>query len=161
MTTIVDDGLKEVFPDDWESISALARLEKEAFTNEAISPQQLALLARSGKLFLLADQSEFVGEAIVLPTMKPNSYLLISLAITTSRQGRGFGKVLLKKVLDRMTAIGAESLELTVDPENTAAFTLYTKFFGFTKVAFIQECFGPGHDRWLLRFTFPNSVNPR
>lgn len=145
--------LIEVSPDDWPHLCQTAALEKEAFAEEAISPQQMALLARSGKIFLLQDTAtaQIDGEAIVLPTMIPNGFLLISLAIVSSRQRRGLGKILLAEVLDRMRPLGAAYVELTVDPGNTAAFTLYTDHFGFAKVAFLPNGFGPGKDRWLLR----------
>jgi ribosomal protein S18 acetylase RimI-like enzyme len=82
-------------------------------------------------------------------------YVLGSLAVATSARGRGFAGALLDAVEATLFDAGADGVRLHVSPKNESALRLYERR-GYVPIAHLQDAFGPGHDRFVLRRTRPS-----
>jgi len=144
--------IERVRPDDWAELTAVAALESEAFPGDALTPPNLALMARTGDVWTARDAREgLVGEAIILGGVGEPRALLFSLAVVSIWRRRGVGLALMRTVIDALAARGVKMLELTVAPANEAALSLYIARLGFERVELMPDHFGPGRPRWLLR----------
>ncbi|HEY9071039.1 MAG TPA: GNAT family N-acetyltransferase [Candidatus Ozemobacteraceae bacterium] len=141
-------------PDDWAGLQAVAALEGEAFPGDAQTAPNLALMARTGAVWVArADRGGIVGEAIILGMLGGPGAFLFSLAVTSAWHRRGIGLALMRELLGDLAARGVTYLELTCDPQNEAALHLYLDRLGCERVALMPDHFGPGRPRWLLRKT--------
>jgi len=100
--------------------SLFARLERR--TQELLRGQQL--------------EEEFVGH-------------IMNLAIDPAYRRRGFGSELLKKGLEYLQELGAQTVELEVRVGNEAAINLY-KRFGFLIKERIKNYYHNGDDAFLM-----------
>jgi ribosomal-protein-alanine N-acetyltransferase len=136
--------------EDWKRLVEVSRVETEAFGHEGLSPGNLSLLARCGKIFAVLENDSVTAEAVVLSGFATKQALLFSLAVRQNFRNGGRGKKLLLAVCNSLAKENFQSIELTVSPNNTVAISLYEKF-EFEKIEFKKDLFGPGQDRWILR----------
>jgi L-2,4-diaminobutyric acid acetyltransferase len=57
----------------------------------------------------------------------PSTYFLWQIGISSSVQGRGLGKELVREIEKRMTKMGCRRIELTIDPENHPSRKLFER----------------------------------
>lgn len=139
-----------VAPTDRPMLENVSRIDREAFGAEGLGPCNLALLARCGSVFVLAEENRVTAEALVIWNVNGAGALLLSLAVDSSLRRKGRGKRLMIDVLAHCSAAGKTYLELTVAPDNIAALSLYLDRLGFSREEHLPEYFGPGGDRLLL-----------
>ncbi|MBM7554282.1 GNAT family N-acetyltransferase [Thalassobacillus pellis] len=70
----------------------------------------------------------------------------LGIAVRQAARGKGVASSLMAKLIDQARQDGYSALSLSVDPDNTAAIQLYTKF-GFVKV-------GISGTSWTMKLTF-------
>lgn len=144
--------IERLKPDDRAGLTAVSAIEREAFPDDAQTAANLALMARAGDVWIARHAEDgIVGEAILIGGVGESRAFLFSLAVTAAWRRRGVGFALMRKVLESLTAKGVGTLELTVDPENEPALGLYISKLGCENVEFLQDHFGPGRHRRLLR----------
>jgi ribosomal protein S18 acetylase RimI-like enzyme len=150
--------LVTIDPTAWESLLQVAELDREAFGEDGLTAGNLVLLARTGRILALAGpDGRLVAESLVLSRMPglatpPDAAtaFLFSLAVAGHCRRQGLAARLLQAVLDQARADGFSHLELTVDPDNTAAQRLYLDRFGFRLDRRLPDLLGPGRHRLLL-----------
>ena len=146
-----DDGMIRVGPGEWPLLQQVAALEREAFGPDALTPGILALYARAGAIYALREGGKVTAEALVLADLDDTGALLFSLAVAGPCRRAGRGRRLMEAVFEALRAAGRTHLQLTVAPDNLAARSLYLDRLGFTCIAEIPDCFGPGQHRLLLQ----------
>ena len=84
------------------------------------------------------------------------------LAVGQDYRRRGIGKALVKRVLERMRAMGCDSVILETEVSNTTAQRLYQTTFGFIREELLVRYYLNWNDAYRLRLWFddgPPSVS--
>jgi [ribosomal protein S18]-alanine N-acetyltransferase len=137
---------------DAQTLEALARYEREAFGETGLRSYDLNVVAYAGALYVGWLDGELVSCCQLIRTYdEPQAIWVIGFWVRPPWQRRGLGRALLTRVIDEMGTAGAASLLLTVEPDNQGALKLY-RGFGFRRLDFIPDFYGPGEDRLLLRY---------
>jgi ribosomal-protein-alanine N-acetyltransferase len=141
---------------DASLISKLIKLEVDNLGREAaINQWQLPVIIRYGK-FVIAEneQGDIIGVCEMLRQWEqPLDAFIHSFYIEEASRHRGVGKNLLENVLDILKKDGFKSVQLTVDPDNKPALSLYGSF-GFEKKLLEIGEYGEGRDRFLMELVF-------
>ena len=74
---------------------------------------------------------------------------IANLCIHPDQRGRGLGKMLLRHMIDYACLIGALSVSLEVDPQNTPAYTLYANH-GFRIHRYIPQYYSDTSDAYEM-----------
>lgn len=100
----------------------------------------------------LYDCDSLKGFIIFLKSWKdPKLAYLVEIAIEKNSQGKGSGSYLLSQSLFKLQKRKLSTVDLTVDPNNKQAKHIYCDKFGFESVKDLNNEYGQGKDRLLLR----------
>ena len=80
----------------------------------------------------------------------PRRAWIMSLAVRPKARGTGLGEELLLRLLDVLVNVGVKEVKLSVAPDNLKAVGLYEKH-GFTSCKIVEDFFGPGQRRKLMK----------
>ncbi len=142
--------IREVKPED---LKAISELEHEAFDSNAY-PSFFFRQAYDvfGDLFRVAENESGEIAGYVLGSIQSGSTegWILSLAVREEHQRRGIAKLLMNSILERLSKKGAETVLLTVEPDNEKAIKTYQSL-GFNEENTIADCFGPGEARTVMR----------
>jgi len=139
-------------PQNWAILEQASKIDHQAFGVDGISVFNLSQFTRSGSLYcLVIDNSVVVGEAVILKNIYDNGVLLFGFAVDNAFKGKGYGSIMLDLLIEECASKGVEYLELTMNPDNTAAKKLYTEKFGFAKKTELSIHPEKGEPRWLMR----------
>ena len=135
-----------------ELVRDLCQLEIENLGEEAsVNQWVIPVIIRYG-LVTIAEkhpEGEIAGVCQVFRSYrKPSRAFIHSFYIRPHLRGRHIGKILLEEVLKRIRSDDFEIIQLTVDPENIAAVTLYDSV-GFKRSSLLKNEYGEGVDRVL------------
>jgi N-alpha-acetyltransferase 50 len=141
---------------DANLIGRLIKLEVDNLGREAaVNEWQLPVIIRYGK-FIVAENElgDIIGVCEMLRQWRePLIAFIHSFYIEESFRHRGIGKSLLENVIDILKKDGFKSAQLTVDPDNKPALSLYGRF-GFVKKLLEIGEYGEGRDRVLMELAF-------
>jgi ribosomal-protein-alanine N-acetyltransferase len=132
-----------------KDLDTLHSIEKECFTLEAFSREEIAFfLQKPNTISLLAKmEGKIVGYIIALiyerEGKKTGHVLTIDVATKSRKKGVGFR--LLKRLERELREKGAEANYLEVQADNVAAQRLYKKL-GYLKVGFVKGFYRSGGD---------------
>lgn len=113
-------------------LDQLVALETEAFGMGALNKWHLVPFINHGRVFVLYDQKEPIGLLELLRDFSnPNSAYIFGFSIKSEYNDQGLGTKLLDYTLNWLAQQGFKRVELTVDPDNKAAYHLYKDKFGF------------------------------
>lgn len=139
-------------PQDWAILEQASKIDHQAFLTDGISVFNLSQFTRSGSLYcLVIEGCIVVGEAVILKNIYDNGALVFGFAVDSACQSKGYGAIMLELLKEECLNKGIEYLELTMNPENTAAKKLYTEKFGFVKKTELSVHPEKGEPRWLMR----------
>jgi len=160
MSTIVDTGVREAWPEDLDAVTAIyARYVLETTVTFAETPPTRAQwgerfwdIAARGLPFLVAELAgEVVGMAFCAPWKAKSAYRFTvesSIYLSPSAAGRGLGTALLRDLLDRCATAGIrEVIAVIVDNGNAASEQLHLRA-GFTEAGRLHGV-GAKHGRTL------------
>ena len=149
-----DISINEIKSFDYKLIDEIKTLEKENLGNEAsINQWIIPVIIRYGKLIAAQRKSDnkIIGVCeLVKNWYDAKSAFIHSFYIDKGFRSKGIGNKLLRGVISILKKESLESVELTVDPENMAAISLYKKF-GFILVGLEKDEYGKSVDRYLMR----------
>ncbi len=91
------------------------------------------------KIYALVDKKVIIGFACIQISNKNGRNCISSLMIDKRFQGRGYGKILLEKLIDIYQNNGAKEIEIYVRIENKIAYNLYTKLGFKIKERYLQS----------------------
>lgn len=135
-----------------QELEALAGYDGEVFGPAALNTYELAVVAEAGALYLGEAEGEVIGCCQLLRRLsEPETLWVLGFYIRPGYQGRGLGRALLEMVRDELPGLGARGLALTVAPDNERAKRLYAGC-GFKVVEEVEDFYGRGEDRHLLRY---------
>ena len=123
--------MPQIFPVETDDFDCLYEIERQAH----LVPWSLATLKNNqGERYLnlkLLDARRIVGFAVCQTVL--DEATLFNLAIEPASQGKGFGKILLNKLMEELRKKGIRTLWLEVRESNSIARRLYEKQ-GFNEV---------------------------
>lgn len=143
--------VREIRP-SLDLLADLAAGEEQAFGHTGLRSFDLNVVAWAGGLFVGRVDGEVAACCQLVRTFdEPGAFWVVGFWVRPRWQGRGNGRALLREVADGVRAAGGSALLLTAEPANTRALNLYSSF-GFRRVAEAPDFYGPGEDRYLLRW---------
>ncbi len=133
---------------DQPMLTALERIERKAFGEGALNVWVFVPFIRHGRVFVLRSDTGQLGA--VAEYMRdfdaPDNAYLFGLSVDERYQGQGLGSQLLMDSLQWLKENGVETVELTVDPQNEPAVSLYDKA-GFREAETRRNEYGIGEHR--------------
>ena len=136
-------------------LEELAAYDEEAFGETGLRSFDLGVVARAGGIFVGLVDGRLAGSCQLLRTMDDRElFWVFGFYIRPEFQGQGLGRDLLEAMADVVRRHDGTSLMLSVAPDNTRALNLYLGF-GFKVIEEVPEFYGPGEDRFLLRWDDP------
>jgi ribosomal protein S18 acetylase RimI-like enzyme len=76
--------------------------------------------------FVLEENHEIVGSYLLLPT-RPKTIELVNIAVLTKKQGRGYGKELVKHAMETARTLGYHTIEIGTGNSGIMQLGLYQK----------------------------------
>lgn len=147
--------LVEVEKNDEFYINEVLKLEEEAFgADGGVDIWLLKPLIKYGKVLLMVNQhGEVEGVAEFIRDFSGKEVYLYGLAIKKEFRGRGKGLEFLELLKDYISKFEIDIISLTVSIDNIKALNLY-KNAGFEKYDFLENEYGRGNDRVLMKFFY-------
>lgn len=139
---------------DAKLLEQLRDLDFEAFDDMGLRVYDLAVMAEAGMVLTASAGGELVGGCQLIRMLdEPGFFFIVGFYIRPDWQGRRLGGTLLAAVAEETRQLGAEGLMLTVSPDNRRAVGLYERA-GFVTEAYLEDFYGSGEHRRLLRWRF-------
>ena len=137
-----------VSPDQKNMIEQIVKLETEAFGDGGLDEWNLVPLIRHGRVFCLVEDDLVLGCVQYLMDWNDHTKAYaVGISIAGLKRGKGYGTVLFGESMDILADEGIKIVELTVDPENTAAVAVYGRKLGFVITEQRFDEYGKGIDR--------------
>ena len=137
--------------EDWDSLAAVAKIDDKAFALDSITIFNLSQFARCKSLYCLKVGETIVGEAVVFKNIYDDGALVFGFAVDSNHFNKGYGYILLQKLLVACRNAGIAYLQLTMNPDNPAVKKLYIDKCGFKKVKELENHPQLSEPRWLLQ----------
>lgn len=137
-------------PQDWNKLRQIEEIDRQAFAEDGISVFNLAQFTRSGAVFCLVDGQRVVAETVILRNLHDSGAVVFGFAVHSGFHGCGYGSIMMEKLLEKVKLLGISYLELTMNPDNIAARTLYMDKAGFVKVQELKPHPEKNEPRWLM-----------
>ncbi|MFI5792449.1 GNAT family N-acetyltransferase [Streptomyces sp. NPDC051677] len=135
-------------------LAELVRVDHEAFPEDPYPESVLRQFMDTYTDHLLLAKSDGVlcGYVLATPPCEGLSWIF-SLGVAPGKRQQGLGRQLMKDVLENLRKEGAHTVNLWVDPRNTAAIGLYESLRFVPVGEPHEDYFGPGKHRRLMRLT--------
>ena len=135
-------------PATWRDISELTRLDAELFDHEAWREATWwdEFAARPKREYVVAVAAQNTSDEILGYAgldVSGSTADVMTIATTHPARGRGVGKLLLRHLVERAAARGAEALMLEVRADNEPALGLYESF-DFQRLTVRRRYYQPG-----------------
>ena len=131
-------------------IPLLISIEQSVANNKNYSPMlnvdDWKEVLEKGKVLILKKEGEVIGNASY-EEREDHTFYISGVVILPQFQGQGYGRAVLKKLLEDMS--DAKRIELVTHPENSAALKLYTEA-GFKIESRKEDYYGDGEPRLIL-----------
>lgn len=147
--------LVEISKEDKRYIDEVLTLEEEVFgKNGGVDIWLLKPLIKYGKVLALLDEAgKIIGVAEFIRSFDSEEVYIYGIALRKSERGKGRGGLFLELIKDYMKKYEILVISLTVSRENKAAVNLYKKC-GFREEAFLENEYGLGNDRILMKYNY-------
>jgi ribosomal protein S18 acetylase RimI-like enzyme len=133
-------------------LEELAAYDRDAFGETGLRSWDLNVIAHAGALFVGYAEHEVAACCQLIRTYdEPAAMWVFGFWVRPAWRARGLGRSLLQAVIAELRTVAADTLLLSADPRNVPALQLYTGF-GFTEIERIDDFYGPGEDRILMRW---------
>lgn len=104
----------------------------EAYDLEIINDPRGKILEKGGFIYLAKSDDEIIGTAGI-DKAENSTYELVKMAVSPAFQGKGVGKMLIEKCLNKARELKARKIFLYSNSQLTKAIALYKKY-GFVHV---------------------------
>jgi [ribosomal protein S18]-alanine N-acetyltransferase len=143
---------KAVEKPDPQVLARILNIEKQDFGNGALSEYVLVPLMRHGRIFIAVDEDDTaIASAYFLRDMYDQELVfLMSVAVLPQFKGYDIGIALLDYAFSDLKEIGMKKLQLTVDPANFNALSIYREKLGLAVVENGPDEYGAGDDRLVM-----------
>ena len=138
-------------------LEELAAYDEEAFGTTGLRSFDLGVVARAGGLYVgLVDDRVAACCQLIRMMDEPGVFWVVGFYVRPAYQRQGLGRDLLGTMAEVIGSHGGSGLMLTVGPDNKAALDMYLGF-GFKVIDEAPDFYGPGEDRYVLRWDAPGS----
>ena len=130
MSTFGPIAIERLATTNEEVVQAVQRLYPQLAAGDIPDPNAVARVLESGALVLLARyEGKIVGMAtlVVATVLTGTTAHVEDVVVDAEYRGRGIGERLMKELMSRARAEGAEAMVLTSDPSREAANRLYQR----------------------------------
>lgn len=143
-------SIRDVREDDWKSILSI---EQSRYGSDGYDVYFIRMIPKLfSKTCLVAEKSSDDGLAgYALGSFEDETPTVAwILSVLAKTDGEGIGTQLTQACVERLESLGAQTILLTVAPDNARAISIYRKL-GFTDQGFIKEYYGKGADRHVMQ----------
>ena len=140
-----------------DDLPALAQIDSEVFGALGYPPfvlRQLFDVHRPCWYVAVHPTDGLVGYSLAAVPLDRATAWLLALAVSERQRGKGLGRLLVDATLEKLRQERIPQAELTVEPTNTPAITLY-RSLGFAEHEHIADYLGPGQDRITMIHHLP------
>lgn len=142
---------------DSKVIERLIEIEAEAFGSGGLNVWYIEPLIRHGRVYIYRSGNQIQGLAnYMLDWDNPKNAYMVGVSVAKEARGQGIGSKLLQESFAALRKENIEEVELTVDPDNTAAVNLYEKKLGFLVTDFRHDEYGKGKGRLIMKLNLAN-----
>ena len=153
-------AVEEIKDFDLDFILKIKKLEIENLGRlSGINEWLIPVIIKYGKLIIAVQKTECTSEGqkdiiigvneLIRCWENNDSVFIHSFYIKKGYRNKGTGSLLLDKSIKILKKQGVKKIELTVDPQNFTAISLYKKF-GFINSGFKEDMYGEGIDRNIM-----------
>jgi len=130
-----------------KDLETLYKIEKECFTHEAFSKEQIAYFLKASNAINLVALVDGETAGFIIGLIKPHGNSLVghiyTIDVAPKHRRRGIGLKLLKEIEKNLIKRGAEACFLEVRINNLAARKLYQKH-GYTEIGRLNNYYARG-----------------
>lgn len=142
-----------------ELVKRLVELEIDAFGPGGMNEWHLVPLIRHGRVYISRQNQEIVGLIqYMLDWNSPQKAYMVGVSVDKEWRSHGIGTKLLKESFSRLSQENIQEVELTVDPKNVAAVTVYEKKLGFIIEELRENEYGEGENRLVMKLSLINCI---
>lgn len=143
-----------------ELVKRLVELEIDAFGPGGMNEWHLVPLIRHGRVYVIRQNHEIVGLIqYMLDWNSPQKAYMVGVSVGKEWRGHGIGTKLLKESFSKLYQENIQEIELTVDPKNVAAVTIYEKKLGFVIQELRENEYGEGENRLVMKLLLTNFIS--
>lgn len=143
---------KAVEKPDPQVLTRILYIEKQDFGEGALSDYVVIPLMRHGRIYIAADEDDSaIASAYFLRDMYDTGLAyLLSVAVLPQFRGYDIGVALLDYAFSDIKALGINKVQLTVDPSNFGALSIYREKLGFLVIENDPDEYGTGDERLVM-----------
>ena len=142
-----------------ELVKRLVVLEADVFGHAGMNEWHLVPLIRHGRVYIVRKNQEIVGSVqYMLDWECPQKAYMVGVSIDKEWRSRGVGTELLKESFNKLYQDNIKEIELTVDPQNIPAVTIYEKKLGFEVMELRDNEYGEGENRLVMKLILNNAM---
>ena len=147
--------IKAVTSDQKNIIEQIVKLEMDSFGEGGLSEWDLLPLIRHGRVFCIEENGRVLGCVQYMQDWNDHTKAYaVGISIAADQRGKGYGTELFRESMYSLAGEGIKSVELTVDPENTAAIEVYGRKLGFVVTDHHKDEYGKGINRLSMEKKF-------
>lgn len=136
---------------DYKTMQEIIKVEEEAFEgNGNVDLWIIKALIRYGLVFVVKVDDEIVSIIEYMQSFNKKSVFLYGISTLKKYRHRGYANFLLTRTEQYLKELDFEEIELTVDPNNEIALSMYRKH-GYIQVNFLKDEYGEKIDRFVLK----------
>lgn len=140
-------------------VKRLVELEIDAFGLGGMNEWQLVPLIRHGRVYISRQNHEIIGLIqYMLDWSSPKKAYMVGVSVDKEWRSHGIGTKLLKESFSMLSQENIQEIELTVDPKNVAAVTVYEKKLGFITQELREDEYGEGENRLVMKLSLTNCI---
>lgn len=136
---------------DYITMKNITEIEEEAFEGKGnVDLWIIKALIRYGLVFVVKIDDEVVSVIEYMQNFNKKSVFLYGISTLKKYRHRGYANFLLIETEKYLKDLSFEEIELTVDPNNEIAITMYKKH-GYIQTKFLKDEYGDNIDRYVMK----------
>lgn len=145
--------LIHIIEPDYKTMENIIKIEEEAFEGRGnVDLWIIKALIRYGLVFVVKIDNEIISIIEYMQNFNKKSVFLYGISTLKRYRHKGYANFLLIETEKYLKNLGFKEIELTVDPDNEIAITMYKKH-GYIQDKFLKDEYGENIDRYLMKKT--------
>lgn len=136
---------------DNKTLQEIVSLEEEAFEgNGNVDLWIIKALIRYGLVFVIKVNNEIVSIIEYMQSFNKKSVFLYGISTLKKHRHKGYANFLLNETEKYLKKLDFKEIELTVDPKNEIAKSMYRKH-GYNQEKYLKDEYGKDIDRFVFK----------
>lgn len=136
---------------DKKTLQEIVSLEEEAFEgNGNVDLWIIKALIRYGLVFVVKVNNEIVSIIEYMQSFNKKSVFLYGISTLKKHRHKGYANFLLNETEKYLKKLDFKEIELTVDPKNEIAKSMYRKH-GYNQEKYLKDEYGKDIDRFVFK----------